>query len=375
MIDCAKQTALTSDYRSLNLEIFRNPEGGRVMFQPRIAYWISENKRLGTLPEIFQGLEPHEIHDQLGCSIRPYKAFNPCLTKSKFNIETEERILEETDTHRRVLKIYKTPVGNLEMVTKYTAVAHHVEQWPVRHPDDYKALEYVLREQVFEFDQELFDREDARVGNRGAPQLFIPRVNIMRLMVHWMGMEPFMFAQMNEPQKTDQILAVIDEKEEELLDVVARCPVPIINYGDNIDCHMVPPTYLMKYIKPQYERRYEILHGAGKFVHSHFDGSLKSILSCLRDIPLDGSEALTPLPQGDVTLEEIREAVPESMTLLDKLPMTHFLPQNPVEELDAAVEKIIKMFAPKLILSVSDEISPVCDIERIRRVASYVSHL
>ena len=71
----------------------------------------------------------------------------------------------------------------------------------------------------------------------------------------------------------------------------------------------------------------------------------------------------------------MRNAMPDHMVLLDGIPMLDFLPSTPIEELDAHVHQLIELFAPKLILGVSDEISPVCDIERIRRVAEIVANV
>ena len=379
-------TSNQPDYRHANLEIFANPEGGPVIFQPRIDFWISENRRLGTLPEEFADLDLYGVHDALGCSVRPYKIFNNCIThydsqtgarKRVYDVPLEESIVEGSIESRNYVhrEVMTTPYGDLETLTRHKENANHIEQYPVRGPEHFRALEYVLEAQAFTFNNEFFARENERLGNRGEPQLFMQRVNVMQMMVHWTGMEGFMLGLIGEPTKMRHLLDVIDRREMELVRLLAASPIRIINYGDNIDCHMCPPNYLMEFVKPQYERRHEVFHPADKFVHSHFDGSLKSLLPCLKEIPLDGFEALTPLPQGDVSIEELREAVPEGIVVMDMIPMTHFLSHNPVEELDAAVEKIVELFAPRLILGVSDEVSPVCDIERVRRVAKYVREL
>lgn len=360
------------NFRQQNLDIFEKPEGAAPIFQPRIDYWVTEHSRLGTLPAEWEGKDILEIHDSLHCSIRPYKMFNPCFAKYEYDVPVDEEVIAENQEGRRVLERYHTPHGNLERVLLYTKHAHHTEKWPVESVEQFPALRYILERPIARFDAMRYASEDERLGLRGAPQMFIPRVNVMLLMVHWMGMENFMMAEMVAPDAVVDLVHLINQAEEEILRVTAESPVPIINYGDNVDCNMVPPHFLLDYIAPQYHRRTEVFHSAGKFVHSHFDGSLKAILPYLKEMPLDGFEAFTPEPQGDVTLEEIRKALPEGKVLLDVLPMVCFLPDYPLEKLDAMTDRIIELFAPKLILGVSDEISPNCDIKRIRRVADRV---
>ena len=64
-----------------------------------------------------------------------------------------------------------------------------------------------------------------------------------------------------------------------------------------------------RYVLPAYQRRCELLHAAGKFLHAHWDGDCRPLLKYARDTGLDGIEAITPAPQGDVTLEETKAAL------------------------------------------------------------------
>ena len=99
---------------------------------------------------------------------------------------------------------------------------------------------------------------------------------------------------------------------------------------------------------------------------------MRPLLPHLRDCPWDGIEAATPLPQGDVTLEEIGEAL-KDLVLLDGIPALYFLPDHyPVEMLVECARQVVELFYPRLILGVSDEIPPDGDIERVRRIGESV---
>ncbi len=101
------------------------------------------------------------------------------------------------------------------------------------------------------------------------------------------------------------------------------------------------------------------------------DGSLKALLPLINEAGFDGIEAATPLPQGDVTLEELKAALGDTI-LLDGIPAILFLPQYSAEELLDFATRVLDMFAPNLILGISDELPPPADIEKVRLVAQLV---
>jgi hypothetical protein len=113
------------------------------------------------------------------------------------------------------------------------------------------------------------------------------------------------------------------------------------------------------------------LHKAGKYCHIHMDGSLKDLLPYLSDLPFDGLEALTPKPQGDVSLEELKDAIGNKI-FLDGIPSILFLPQYSNDYVREYTQKVLEMFSPNLILGVSDELSPNGDIRKIEMIAEIV---
>jgi hypothetical protein len=99
------------------------------------------------------------------------------------------------------------------------------------------------------------------------------------------------------------------------------------------------------------------------------------MLPYLLESRLDGVEALTPDPMGDMTLEQIKDAVQDKMVVLDLIRAIDFLPNFPMGEMLDFVKKAIDMFAPKLILGVSDEISQVGEIEKIEAISELVDKI
>jgi hypothetical protein len=104
---------------------------------------------------------------------------------------------------------------------------------------------------------------------------------------------------------------------------------------------------------------------------SHFDGYLKQLLPLVGETGLDGLECVTPVPQGDVTLGEMKEGMGD-MFLRDGIPAVHMCPWTPVEALESHVRELMEAFYPRLILGISDLLPANGDVERIRLVKEMV---
>jgi len=190
----------------------------------------------------------------------------------------------------------------------------------------------------------------------------------MRIMIQFMGFENGTTALYLHPKEMGHLIGAINETDTAMLETVAASPIEIVNFGDNVHQALCAPPIFEQYVQPEYVRRNEILHGAGKKTYPHWDGDCGQLLPYARDCGFDGYEAITPVPQGDVTLEQVRDALGD-LILVDGVPCTDFLPTEPMESLETNTRKCIEYFAPNLVLGISDEISPVGDIERVRRVS------
>jgi hypothetical protein len=151
----------------------------------------------------------------------------------------------------------------------------------------------------------------------------------------------------------------------------AASPIRIINFGDNVHAGFLPPRWFERYVLPVYQWRSSRLRSAGCFTCAHWDGDCKPLLRYAQDTGLSGIEAITPVPQGDVTLEETKAALGD-MFLLDGLPAVFFEPTYDEQTLIDCTRRCIELFAPNLVLGISDEISSQGDLERVRTVGAIV---
>lgn len=355
-------------FRERNLAIFRRQPVPRSLWQPRLETWISVNARQGTLPERYRDLGHLGTYDDLNCSLRTYSMFNPCLVSEQTG--DVEVVTVPVPNGQRVT--WRTPVGEMSQTTETIALSWHYAEWPVKTVADIPVLEYMLEHTRWRWDAEAYAAQDAELGDRAAPTLYVPRHNVQRLIIQYTGFEGFHYLYHDHPAEVGRLLETIERTDDLFYDVVCACPVEIINFGDNVAAEFVNPAIFEKWYLPRYQRRAAQLQAAGKKCHAHWDGAVKPLLPYIKDTGMDGIEALTPLPQGDVTLEEMRAAMAADQILVDGVPCTHFLPQHSVAEVVDFTRAILDLWGPRVVLGISDELSSIGDIEKVRAVAEFV---
>jgi len=201
------------------------------------------------------------------------------------------------------------------------------------------------------------------VGERGEPQFWLPKSPYQALAQQWMKLDHFIYALADYPDEVEETMQAIDETYDRLYEEITACgKVKIVNFGENIHDHLLSPRYFERYLIPWYEKRSNQFRQAGIYTHNHIDGYFHSLLKYLKHLPFDGLEALTPLPQGDVSLEEIKEHIGDKV-LLDGIPAILFLPTYSCEQLMKTVEQVVALFHPRLVLGVSDEVPQGAEAE------------
>ena len=363
---------MTTHWAELNRQVVFGQAGGRILWQPRILAWIKDKLFFdGKLPPPYTGMSSADIYRSLGCSNRLYDEYNRCFVRVEHPaVRVSERWLNATDLETTIA----TPAGKQVKVQRKTPHSWHLMdiKREVESEDELKVAAWREENTTWAWDQAHYDHMQAEVGDLGAPTMFMPRMNVQSLYIEKMGVDRGIYAILDWPDTTEAYFRALEASHDRLIDVINASPVELINFGENVHAHTLPPRWFVKYHLPACQRRCERLHAAGKFVYSHWDGDTAPILKYARETGLDGIEAITPKPQGDVTLEQIKDALGDELFLLDGIPAVYFDDTFSVDTLIACTERIIELFAPKLVLGISDEISSTGDLERVRLVGEVV---
>ena len=343
--------------KEMNLRVFRGESLPRVFFQPRFEPWVDWHRQFGTLPEEIADLGLRDIYDRIGASMRTiqYYSGNPEPIVWEYEKEVVIRLEEGEDNTR--IRYFDTPHGVLRRVEEYSVdrVWRTVE-YPAKGGSDLKALRWLLERRHPHFSETNFRIGAEWMGDRGVPQFWVPKSPYLALAQQLMSFDGFIYAMADAPDEMEAIMRVIDDRYDPLYEQLTGCGLlEILNYGENIAMAYLNTRYFERYLLPFYEKRVGQLRRAGIFTHIHIDGYFKPLLPYLKRFPQDGLEALTPLPQGDVTLEEIRDHIGDKV-LLDGIPAVYFLEHHSREALQACCEKLVEYFHPRLVLGISDEL-------------------
>jgi hypothetical protein len=213
---------------------------------------------------------------------------------------------------------YQTPVGTLTTLSESAGFTSWYHEKMFKTPDDYKALLFLIKDEVYEPDYEAFSMSEKQFGEDGIFRASFGRQPLQALISGmFMKMETFCFEWMERRDEILKLYNALVEKRREVYTLVANSPASYANYGGNIVPEIIGLETFQKYYVPHYNEAAEIMHKHGKLIGSHFDGNCKLISKAIGDTDLDYIEAFTPAPDTDMTLSEAREAWPDKVLWLN----------------------------------------------------------
>lgn len=360
-----------TDLWQFNLDVaFRRTK--KVIWQPRIDCWYDDRMFTGEgLPGRYHGMDKVELYKTLGVSYRGYM-FNACM---KEIMDPRIRIERKEISPLEYEEIMYTPKGNLKQIIRKNTSnpGSYPVKWWITEEEDMKIHQWVLENTTWEWDSEKYEELKKQWGFAGAPSAFVSRVNMQYLFHNVMGVEPGIYAVYDYPETVEKYFEALKEYQDRQLDMMIASPMELINFGDNIHCGVLPPNLFEEYVLPVYQHRNDKLHAAGKFTNAHWDGDVKALLKYAKETGLDGIEAITPLPQGDVTLQEVKKALGDDIVLMDGIAAILFDPKlYPIEALEKQTRECLDLFGGQLILGISDELASTGDVDRVIRVREIV---
>ena len=266
----------------------------------------------------FTGLDYFDLYRELDCSARLYE-YNACFRRVEHPAVTPDAARAQRDRHRDHDPYAGGQAGGRASQDDEQLARHHDEVGG-RDRRGAEGRDVARGEHGLGVGSGQVRRTAGTVGDLGAPTMFMPRMNVQSLYIEKMGSQNGIYAIYDWPDTVEAYFRALEESHDRLIDVINASPVDIINYGENVHAGTLSPKLFRKYHLPACQRRSEKLHAAGKFVCSHWDGDVKALLPYVHETGLDGIEAITPYPQGDVTLEETKEALGDEIFLLDGIP-------------------------------------------------------
>ncbi|MBY9016444.1 MAG: hypothetical protein KGD68_12185 [Candidatus Lokiarchaeota archaeon] len=366
------------------LNTFAKKETHQIVFSPRIYYWYLGNKIYSkrkskissNIPSHYYGKKQIDIYADLCASPRYseetlYISLYDEIINSDANIELMRQKGSKPD---ETILLFKTPHGKLKQTESVGGgIGGHLTEYPIKSLEDIKTMQYILENTTFNFSKEKYEAADAQFGESCVTSTYLLKSPYQKLVTQFMGFTHTILFLKRYPSQMDNFIRFLEDWDDQMYYQIEKSPIEIINFGENLDSNLSPPHYFEKYHIPYYEKRVKQLHRVGKYCHIHIDGSLRDFLPYFAELPFDGLEALTAKPQGDVSLEEIKNSIGDKI-LLDGIPSILFLPQYKKSYLKKYTQTVLDLFFPNLILGVSDELSPNGDIRKIEMIAKMIQN-
>jgi uroporphyrinogen-III decarboxylase len=163
-----------------------------------------------------------------------------------------------------------------------------------------------------------------------------------------------------------EFLTSILERDYELLaDTVHEC---IGIQGNMANGRLVGSDFFRTYIQPYEKRLIDAVKGKGKFALYHNCGPAKSLYENYRELGMTVWETISPPPQGDNDIAEVKKLLGRDMVLSGNLDQIHFLKEANAGEVKDAVEKLIAVCKPggKYLFDTSDYLEQNTPLENVR---------
>jgi len=352
------------------LSILRHEQPDQLPWLADLAYWTTYLERNQMLPKNWSDELYVQMSRELGSGFY-LQGFQPFREITK-NVETK---LEKQGNVE--IQTITTPVGTLRQVSQYSPVSYSygITEHFIKDIEDLKVYAYICENTTYEPDYDLIHRRYQSIGDNGVVLCYTPKSPLMNLVAIMSGVEAVTYMEIDEEEEFAALLDGIEEKFDQACEIVVNSPAECIMIPENISSECVASFY-QPYMKRYHKKWTDRIREAGKYSFVHQDGTLRGLISQLsKESGFDVIEAVTPLPIGDVAIEEVGSLVDDKTIIWGGIPGGMFVESVMSDEaFDAHVKKCIQVMtqSPRYVLGVADQVVPGSSARRIRRVRELV---
>lgn len=388
-------------HRERVLAAIRGEATDHLPWVPRLEFWHRARLRDGKLPAELRSLTLTEVSERLGVGCyasvpdftdrtNPDAMIDRTLGFFHLPVLPYRLTLEEVDRRvtrreRETLVEYHTPLGSIRTAAVMTeemldsgASMSWVTEHAIREPRDFEIVGHIFSHLRVEPQSEGYLARRREVGERGVVVGFIlgTACPMQHIMKELMPLEQFFYAMNDYPEKIERLAVQMLPFFEQMQQIAADSSAEIVFLGGNYDDSITYPPFFEKYILPHLRDYAEQLHARGKFLMTHTDGENKRLLPLYLRTGFDIADSLCPYPMTRCTLEEIRAAFQDRITIWGGIPSTLLCPSStPEEEFRRSVDRLVERYAREshFILGVSDMVTADCDWSRMKYITEKVN--
>ena len=290
-----------------------------------------------------------------------------CIVKYPDVFKTESPDVKETTSYYRedgtckVRRDIETPYGNLFSISRIvdidttTGTTTWDEEKIFHGPEDYKAIEFMVRNRVHTPDYEPALKAQRMAGDDIILRAFIGYEPLQEIIIPIMGFERFSYEWADNRDEVLKLYEALVEDRRKLYPIVAQSPVLHANYGANVSSDVMSPANFERYILPHYQECAEVMHRHGKLLGAHMDANIGGLASLIAQSDLDFIEAFTPYPDTDMTVGEALDIWPDKVLWINFPSSVHL--QGP-EGIEKAMLDILEQAKPgnRLLVGITEDV-------------------
>jgi len=229
------------------------------------------------------------------------------------HVKVDSTEFEDKGT-RYIRTTIETPVG-AAYATLRIGDAYQT-RWYVDHyvkgPDDYRVMEYMIRDTHYEPDYDAYYRAVKKVGENGYVIGNFSYSPLMEMRVNLLGIERFSIDLYDRPDLFFSLYEVLRAKQREVYPILANSPADFVIYCGNCSPEILGHRF-EEYVLPCYNDLGMQLHDKGKLLGCHLDANNKFWAASVATSALDVIEAFTPSPDTDLSVSDARRIWPDKV--------------------------------------------------------------
>lgn len=375
------------------LAAIRGEAPDRIPWVPRLEFWYRARLRRGDMPAGLRGLSLPEITQRLGvghyASVPDFTEreeetdmadhglgiFNHPVLAYRVVLEGVERRV--TRRGQETVTEYRTPVGSVRTAQVFTeemldggASIPWTSEHGIREPSDFDTLAYLFSHLRVEPRTGAWERRRRLVGDRGIAVAYVigTACPVHHIMKELMPVEQFFLAQHDFPEKIDRLAEAMQPYYADMQRISAETDAEVLLLGGNYDDSITHPRWFETYIFPALRDYAAALHAQGKYLMTHTDGENRRLIPLYLRAGFDIADSLCPAPMTRMTLDEIRAAFAERITIWGGIPSVMLCPDSVTNsDFRLWVDRLLERYrhSSGFVLGVSDMVTADASWDRL----------
>lgn len=380
---------MTHRERFFSIAKLQSPD--RLYFAPDITDWYLGNHRgpgepLKYAPGVFIPDEDsirHEHQEHLDPEFQDmslldiYKKYDwgiHCHIRDWYDVSYTDGVsAEEQVENGRKTETIRTPNGSLSRHYQLAADGSwaSLDYW-VKDESELPILYEIIRATRYTLRDDNIKRVLSQIGEQGQADIVVNRSPFGKFLHEYMGFENTVYFLEDNEDAYAEYEQIQTESDMALLKLAAQSSCNVVLICDHADATLFSPSMYRAYCVPFYKAARALLEKNGKFVSTHVDGNLSTLLPLLGDAGFHILDGCTPAPMFDYEPEQLAAALDGQLTAFVGVPSSLFCDGTSIEVLCDIADRIIRAFDGKVIINVGDILPANGDIRKLAAVGAYI---